>query len=422
MCVKVCLLTLGCKVNQYESDSLANALENLGYNVSSKLEEADFFVVNTCAVTNEAERKSRQTIAKIKKICPKAKIFVCGCASEHNSTNFEKIEGVKYVSGAAGKLKIVERIQKLSKKKVEISALPLEYEDNLFAKQTKTRAYIKIQDGCNRFCSYCLIPYVRGRSRSRNIVSIINEIDSLKENVKEIVLTGIDISSFKIDDEPALTKLLMLLKDYPLRIRLSSIEQSVINKDFIETIESMPNLCPHFHLSLQSGCDSVLKRMNRRYNTKEFLKKIKLLRKVYRNPAITTDIIVGFPEETEKEFKQTIKFVKKAKFSQMHIFPYSLRDGTLAARLKQVDPSVKKKRAETLEKINKKLKEKYIKQSRAGYHSVLIEEMDNDYYIGHSENYIKCYIVGDGLEVNSFVNVKILKSYKDGAIAVPVEV
>ena len=420
--MKVCVLTLGCKVNQYESDSLTCALENLGYEVSSKLEEADFYVVNTCAVTNEAERKSRQMLAKIKKLSPKAKIFVCGCASQHNTGNFEKIDGVKYISGTAGKLKIVERIQKLSKKKVEINALPQEYEDNLLAKQTKTRAYIKIQDGCNRFCSYCLIPYVRGRSRSRNIVSIINEIDSLKENVKEIVLTGIDISSFKIDDELALTKLLMLLKDYPLRIRLGSLEQSVIDEDFIETIESMPNLCPHFHLSLQSGSSSVLKRMNRRYTTKEFLKKIKLLRKVYRNPAITTDIIVGFPEESEKEFKQTLKFVKKAKFSQMHIFPYSLRDGTLASRLKQVEPSVKKERAERLEKVNKKLKEKYIKQSKLGYHSVLIEEIDDDYYIGHSEHYIKCYIVGDGLKVNEFVNVKILKSYKDGAIAVPVEV
>lgn len=420
--MKVCIITLGCKVNQYESDALANSLEKLGYEVSAKLENADFFIVNTCAVTNEAERKSRQTISKIKKLSPKAKIFVCGCASEHNAKKFEELEGVKFISGVSNKLKIIQYIEKSSRKKVEIDKIGEEYEDNLIAKKTKTRAYIKIQDGCNNFCSYCLIPYLRGRSRSRNIISIINEIDALKGDVKEIVLTGIDISTYKIDGKLALHELLKLLADYPFRIRLGSLEQATVSDDFLREAEEMSNLCPHFHLSLQSGSNTVLKRMNRHYSTKDFAKTVKQLRKVYRDPAITTDIIVGFPEETEKEFNETLKFAKKIGFSQIHIFPYSLREGTVASKMKQVDGKIKRLRVEKLEKLNEMLKEKYIKKCRRGYHSVLIEEKIDDFYVGHSENYIKCYIASEKLLPNTFVNVKIIKKFRDGAIAVPYEV
>lgn len=420
--MKICLITLGCKVNQYESDALANSLEKLGYEVCSKLEDADFYIVNTCAVTNEAEKKSRQTIAKIKKVSPKAKIYICGCASEHNAKKFADISGVKFISGVSNKLKIIQHIEKASRKKIEVDKIGDEYEDNLIAKKTKTRAYIKIQDGCNNFCSYCLIPYLRGRSRSRNIISIMNEIDALKDDVKEIVLTGIDISTYKIDGKPALHELLKLLADYPLRIRLGSLEQGVISDDFVQVAESMKNLCPHFHLSLQSGSNTVLKRMNRHYTTKQFEQNVKKLRKIYRDPAITTDIIVGFPGETEQEFNETLKFAKKIGFSQIHIFPYSLREGTVAAKLPQVDGKIKKERVVRLEKLNEKLKEKYIKKCRKGYHSVLIEEQVDDFYVGHSENYIKCYILAENLLLNTFVNVKIIKKFRDGAIAVPCEV
>lgn len=420
--MKVCIITLGCKVNQYESDALANSLEKLGYEVCSKLEEADFFVVNTCAVTNEAERKSRQTIAKIKKVSPKAKIYVCGCASEHNAKKFAEIDGVKFISGVSNKLKIIQQIEKNSRKKIEVDKIGEEYEDNLIAKKTKTRAYIKIQDGCNNFCSYCLIPYLRGRSRSRNIISIMNEIDALKDDVKEIVLTGIDISTYKIDGKPALHELLKLLADYPLRIRLGSLEQAIISDDFILVAEQMRNLCPHFHLSLQSGSNTVLKRMNRHYTTKQFTQTVKKLRKIYRYPAITTDIIVGFPGETDKEFYETLKFAKKIGFSQIHIFPYSLREGTVASKMKQIDGKIKRERVEKLEKLNEKLKEKYINRCKRGYHSVLIEEKVEDFYVGHSENYIKCYIPAENLLPNTFVNVKILKKFRDGAVAVPCEV
>lgn len=420
--MKVCIITLGCKVNQYESDALANSLEKLGYEVCSKLEEADFFVVNTCAVTNEAEKKSRQTIAKIKKVSPKAKIYVCGCASEHNANKFAEIEGVKFISGVSNKLKIIQHIEKASRKKIEVDKIGDEYEDNLIAKKTKTRAYVKIQDGCNNFCSYCLIPYLRGRSRSRNIISIMNEIDALKDDVKEVVLTGIDISTYKIDGKPALHELLNLLADYPLRIRLGSLEQASVSDEFLIAAEEMKNLCPHFHLSLQSGSNSVLKRMNRHYTTKQFEQTVKKLRKIYRDPAITTDIIVGFPGETEKEFKQTLKFAKKIGFSQIHIFPYSLREGTVAAKMPQVDGKIKRERVLKLEQVNEKLKEKYINKCRKGYHSVLIEEKVDDFFVGHSENYIKCYIAAENLLPNTFVNVKIVKKFRDGAIAVLCEV
>ena len=413
--MKICVLTLGCKVNEYESDSLIFALEKLGYEVSNKLSFADVYIINTCAVTNEAERKSRQIIAKTEKLNKDAKVFVCGCASEKNKANFEDIKNVKFISGVANKMKLIDKIEKLNKK-VEIDKLSTVYEDNLYAKTTKTRAYIKIQDGCNNFCSYCIIPYLRGRSRSRNIISILNEIKQLGDEVKEVVLTGIDISSFKIDDELALDKLLLLLKDFPFRIRLGSLEQGVVSSEFLEALKSMKNLCPHFHLSLQSGCDSVLKRMNRHYKTEDFLKTIKELRKIYKNPAITTDVIVGFPEETDEEFKETCKFIKKVKFADIHIFPYSLRTGTVASKFKQVNGEIKRKRVKTLEKIKISLKNSYIKKCRRGYHSVLIEEKEGEYFVGHSENYIKCYVKGENLFENTFVNVKIIKPFKDGAI------
>ena len=250
----------------------------------------------------------------------------------------------------------------------------------------------------------------------------MNEIDALKDDVKEVVLTGIDISTYKIDGKPALHELLKLLADYPLRIRLGSLEQASVSDEFLIAAEEMKNLCPHFHLSLQSGSNSVLKRMNRHYTTKQFEQTVKKLRKIYRDPAITTDIIVGFPGETEKEFKQTLKFAKKIGFSQIHIFPYSLREGTAAAKMPQVDGKIKRERVLKLEQLNEKLKEKYINKCRKGYHSVLIEEKVDDFFVGHSENYIKCYIAAENLLPNTFVNVKIVKKFRDGAIAVPCEV
>ena len=296
--------------------------------------------------------------------------------------------------------------------------LPLDYNDTYVSKPSKTRAYIKIQDGCNNFCSYCLIPYLRGRSRSRNVVEILNEVENLQQFAKEIVLTGIDISDFKIDGKPALGKLLEMLSDYNVRIRLGSLEQGVVNDELLEVISKMKNLCPHFHLSLQSGSATVLKRMNRHYTPEQFLAVVQKIRKCFVNPAITTDVIVGFPGETEEEFMETVNFVKKVKFFQIHVFPYSKREGTVAARMKDLNGDIKRKRVEILEKINEKLQKKYINKCKKTLHSVLIEEKEGQYYIGHAENYIKCYIKAEKLETNTFVTVKLKKPYIDGALAV----
>lgn len=411
--MRIVVYTLGCKVNQYESESMMSMLERMGHTVFSHLEVADVYIINTCAVTNEAEKKSRQTIAKCKALNPNAKIMICGCASEKNANQFEKIDGVTFVKGVANKQ---EMVNSLNENGIKIDKNPLEYDDTYVAMPTKTRAYIKIQDGCNNFCSYCIIPYLRGRSRSRNIVSILNEVDKLSKQVKEIIITGIDVSDYKIDGEKALPFLLEKLEPYQdIRFRLSSLEQGIADQKLMDACKKI-NMCPHFHLSLQSGCDTVLKRMNRKYLTKDYLKTVKLIRKNFENPNISTDIIVGFPGETDKEFKKTYNFAKKVKFANIHIFPYSLRSGTVAEKMPQVDGNIKKIRVKKLEKLNEKLNKAYIKKSKKQILTVLVEEKVDDYFVGHTENYIKCYIK-DNVDIDSFVEVKIEKPYKDGAIA-----
>ena len=411
--MKIVVYTLGCKVNQYESESMMSMLERMGHTVFSHLEVADVYIINTCAVTNEAEKKSRQTIAKCKALNPNARIMICGCASEKNANQFENIDGVTFVKGVANKQ---EMVNSLNENGVKIDKNPLEYDDTYVAMPTKTRAYIKIQDGCNNFCSYCIIPYLRGRSRSRNIVSILNEVDKLSKQVKEIIITGIDVSDYKIDGEKALPFLLEKLEPYQdIRFRLSSLEQGIADQKLMDACKKI-NMCPHFHLSLQSGCDTVLKRMNRKYLTKDYLKTVKLIRKNFENPNISTDIIVGFPGETDKEFKKTYNFAKKVKFANIHIFPYSLRSRTVAEKMPQVDGNIKKIRVKKLEKLNEKLNKAYIKKSKKQILTVLVEEKVGDYFVGHTENYIKCYIKDD-VKIDSFVEVKIEEPYNDGALA-----
>lgn len=411
--MKIVVYTLGCKVNQYESDGLIYSLKSLGHDVYSEIVPADIYILNTCAVTNEAEKKSRQTISKFKSSNPNAKIFVCGCASQKNASQFLAIDGVQLVKGTANKFSLIDAFNKSG---IELDELPLSYNEEYISKPTKTRAHVKIQDGCNNFCSYCIIPYVRGRSRSRDVLSIIQEVDSLAKQVKEIVITGIDITDYKIDGNRALATLIEKLEPYKnVRFRLGSLEQGLIDESFLIAMKKA-NICPHFHLSLQSGSNSVLKRMNRKYTTKQFLNSIKLIRKHFKDACITTDVIVGFPQETNREFKQTLRFVKKVGFYNIHIFPYSMRSGTVAERMQQVDGKIKKQRAKKLAKINQKLNKKYIKKTKKYIHKVLVEEFDGQYYIGHTENYIKCYIPAT-CKLNEFVDIKIKKPFKDGAIA-----
>ena len=409
--MKVAVLTLGCKVNKYESDALIFELKSRGIDATDNLEEADAYIINTCAVTNEAERKSRQMIERARKFNPNAEIYVMGCASQNRPVQFED-RNVKMIIGTAGKKKIVDE---LSHSGTHLFELPTAYEDDLFSAQSLTRAFIKIQDGCDHFCSYCIIPYLRGRSRSRSLESIVSEVEKLPDDVKEIVLVGIDVSDFKIDGKKGLGKLLQTLDKYGKRLRLSSMEDSLIDEEFLKVLSTLKNFCPHFHLSLQSGCDNVLKKMNRHYTTDEFAGSVALIRKYFPLAGITTDIIVGFPTETEEDFEETLKFVERVKFSQLHIFPYSKRDGTAASKLyKDLLGKVKNERVKRLEELGDRLKTEFLRENKTG--KVLIEAKNRDYFDGYTENYIKCYVSGD-LKVGEIVDVQIEKPFKDGVLA-----
>ncbi len=409
--MKVSVLTLGCKVNKYESDALIFELKSRGIDATDNLEEADAYIINTCAVTNEAERKSRQMIERARKFNPNAEIYVMGCASQNRPVQFED-RNVKMIIGTAGKKKIVDE---LSHSGTHLFELPTAYEDDLFSAQSLTRAFIKIQDGCDHFCSYCIIPYLRGRSRSRSLESIVSEVEKLPDDVKEVVLVGIDVSDFKIDGKKGLGKLLQTLDKYGKRLRLSSMEDSLIDEEFLKVLSTIKNFCPHFHLSLQSGCDNVLKKMNRHYTTDEFADSVALIRKYFPLAGITTDIIVGFPTETEEDFEETLKFVESVKFSQLHIFPYSKRDGTAASKLyKDLSGKVKNERVKRLEELGDRLKTEFLRENKTG--KVLIEAKNGDYFDGYTENYIKCYVSGD-LKVGEIVDVQIEKSFKDGVLA-----
>ena len=264
--MKVAVLTLGCKVNKYESDALIFKLNEMGFETTDKLEQADYYVINTCAVTNEAEKKSRQMIERCKKFNVNAKFFIMGCASQNRPMQFG--QKANFVQGVASKMEIIKHFEELGEK---IYDLPSEYEDDLFSAQTLTRAFIKIQDGCNNFCTYCIIPYLRGRSRSRSFASVISEVEKLPKETKEVVLVGIDVSDYKQNGERALVDLLEKLDKFGKRLRLSSMEDNLITEDFVKRLKKLKNFCPHFHLSLQSGSDEVLKKMNRKYTTQDFL-------------------------------------------------------------------------------------------------------------------------------------------------------
>ena len=406
--MKIVVFNFGCKVNQYESDVLINLLEQRGHEVSSFLEYADCYIINTCAVTNEAERKSRQAIARCKKYNKDAKIFICGCASEKNAKQFYDKDGVVTVKGIANKYELVNLIEE----GCNVETIPSVFEDGV-AKSTRTRSYIKIQDGCNNFCSYCIIPYLRGRSRSRHIDSIIREIENLKD-VNEIVLTGIDISSYGLDIDSSLTELITNLQFVNERIRIGSFEVRVIDRPLLEALKNLPNFCPQFHLSLQTGDDSVLKTMNRHYTCDEYYSKICLIREYFPNAAITTDIIVGFPTETEENICNTIEFAKKVEFANIHIFPYSAREGTVAyKRYKMLDPEIVKNRELRLNKVKQELKSKYEESFIGKQVEVLIEDIENDYKVGYTKEYIKVYC-DMSLEENTLQNLTIKEIYKDG--------
>lgn len=403
----VALHNLGCKVNGYEMDVMQQMLQERGYKIVPFDELADIYIINTCTVTNIADRKSRQMLHRAKKRNPEAVVVAVGCYVQTGEENIRKDEAIDLAIGNNRKKDLLPILEEyLAKRKQTVREYDVidinhtdEYEEMQLTRTAEhTRAYIKIQDGCNQFCSYCIIPYARGRVRSRDEEDILKEVRGLvAAGYQEIVITGIHISSYGVDrGEPELLQLLQKLQEVEglSRIRIGSLEPRIITEEFAGKIASLSKICPHFHLSMQSGCDSVLKRMNRHYDSREYFEKTQLLRKYYDNPAITTDVIVGFPGETEEEFRITEAFARKVNFFEMHIFKYSKRQGTVAARMEgQITEAEKGRRSTILMEAEKEMSHAY----RAGYigyeTEVLFEEKKEaegeTYWVGHTPQYIK---------------------------------
>lgn len=411
--------TLGCKVNQYESEAIEEIFEARGFERKEK--DADVYVINTCTVTNMSDRKSRQMISRARKDNPDAIIAVMGCYSQVKPEDVAKIEGVDIILGSRNKEEVVDLCEDMLQNKEAIDQIisvseEKTFEDLQISNQTEmTRAYMKIQDGCNMYCSYCLIPYARGNVVSRPMDSIVKESQRLAQNgFKEIVLTGIHVASYgkDFDDGSSLIDVIenVASVDGIERIRLSSMEPRHITKDFLERIKATGKACDHFHLSLQSGSDDVLKAMNRKYDTKIFKEKTGLIREVFPNAGLTTDIIVGFPGETEENHKETMDFVDDIKFAKTHLFKYSKRDGTKAAKMKeQVNGIIKKERLKDLEAIEDKNRNEFLEKQIGKTLSVLFEDKSDieGFKSGYSTNYLRVNVENPLLPSNEIYDVKI---------------
>lgn len=402
---KAALHNLGCKVNAYETEAMQHLLEEAGYEVVPFTQKADVYVINTCSVTNMADRKSRQMLHKAKKNNPDSIVVAAGCYVQTSEKEVLNDLSVDIVIGNDRKHDLVRLLEEYSLDSVndtvdDINDGKHDFEE-LFIDQTKehTRAFIKVQDGCNQFCSYCIIPYARGRVRSRRFENVIAEVERLAANgFKEVVLTGIHLSSYGVDFEEA-TGLLELIQAVNAvkgieRIRLGSLEPKIVTEHFASELSKLDKICPHFHLSLQSGCDATLKRMNRKYTTKEYERGCELLRKYFVHPAITTDVIVGFPGETEEEFEQTKAYLEHIHFYEMHIFKYSKRKGTRAAVMPdQIDEQVKAARSEKLIALGHDMSKEFRKFYIGKNEEVLFEEKavigDKEYFVGYTKEYVK---------------------------------
>ncbi len=402
---KAALHNLGCKVNAYETEAMQHLLEEAGYEIVPFTQKADVYVINTCSVTNMADRKSRQMLHKAKKNNPDSIVVAAGCYVQTSEKEVLNDLSVDIVIGNDRKHDLVRLLEEYSLDSVndtvdDINDGKHDFEE-LFIDQTKehTRAFIKVQDGCNQFCSYCIIPYARGRVRSRRFENVIAEVERLAANgFKEVVLTGIHLSSYGVDFEED-TGLLELIQAVNAvkgieRIRLGSLEPKIVTEHFASELSKLDKICPHFHLSLQSGCDATLKRMNRKYTTKEYERGCELLRKYFVHPAITTDVIVGFPGETEEEFEQTKAYLERIHFYEMHIFKYSKRKGTRAAVMPdQIDEQIKAARSEKLIALGHDMSKEFRKFYIGKNEEVLFEEKavigDKEYFVGYTKEYVK---------------------------------
>ena len=414
---KAALHNLGCKVNAYETEAMQELLEQNGYEIVPFQEGADIYIINTWTVTNMADRKSRQMIHRAKKMNPDAIVVAAGCYVQAQENSDKIDECIDIVIGNNKKQNLIEILEEYEQKRKEADGVFVqqevidinhtkEYEELHLTKTAEhTRAYIKVQDGCNQFCTYCIIPYMRGRVRSRRKEEVVEEVSALATNgYKEVVLTGIHLSSYGVDFEEKETLLSLIQAVHAIegieRIRLGSLEPRIITEEFASALSALPKICPHFHLSLQSGCEETLKRMNRRYSAEEYVEKCMLLRQYFENPALTPDIIVGFPGETEEEFEESRAFVEKVNFYETHIFKYSKRQGTKAAVMpNQVPEPEKTKRSNTLLALDERNRKAYEEQFSGKETEILVEEqMEKDgktYWIGHTKEYIRLAILSD---------------------------
>lgn len=409
--MKAVVFTLGCKVNQCESASLMEGLKEAGYEVTDELSPADLYIINTCAVTAEAEKKSRQAVSRVEKFNKNAKIIITGCASEHSPLSFSEKPDVYLVTGAKSKDRILEMIDKNG---VYIEENDIYYEKFLPRGSSRTRSYIKVQDGCNNFCTYCIVPYLRGRSRSRDPENIIKEIN--ESSPVEAVITGINLSDYNYNGL-RLADLLLLLKDCDARLRLGSLEVGVIDEKFLDATKSLKDFAPHFHLSLQSGSNAVLKSMNRKYTREEYIEKVSLIRKYYPDCAVTTDVIAGFSTENISDFEDTISLIKEVDFADIHCFAYSKRSGTVAAKWKELSPEIKRERLNRLLELKRECISVFTEKNIGKIREFIPEEKIDGLLSGYTENYIRVYLSED-IPAGEKYKVVLTEKYKDGAIAV----
>ena len=429
---KFALHNLGCKVNAYEVEAMQQLLENAGYETVPFEEGADVYVINTCTVTNIADRKSRQMLHKAKKMNPDAIVVATGCYAQADTEKLKEDTAVDLILGNNQKTQIVEALEEYEKehaKQVQVIEInhTKEYEElSISSTAEHVRAYIKVQDGCNQFCTYCIIPFARGRVRSRKIEEVLSEVETLAaKGYKEVVLTGIHLSSYGVDfpkeERESLLSLIQAVSRVEgiSRIRLGSLEPRIITEEFLEGIVKTGKVCPHFHLSLQSGCNKTLKNMNRRYSAQEYAEKCELIRKFYPAPALTTDVIVGFPQETEEDFEESYEFVKKIHFYETHIFKYSRRHGTKAASMDgQLTEAAKAQRSDRMLELHE-IRAREYEEAMIGKKMELLleEEIEIDgrpWYVGHSREYVRAVVSKtDAHRVNDLVTVKAVAFVRD---------
>lgn len=426
----VSFYTLGCKVNQYETNAMEQQFIKNNYEIVENTQKADIYVINTCTVTNMAERKSRQMLRRVKEINPSAVLVVCGCYAQVAKNELEQIPEIDIILGINEKNEIVQIVENYMEKMAEQDKRSQEAEIDDVSKQKefldfgdvtyteKNRAVVKVQDGCNMFCSYCIIPYARGRIRSRKIESVVSEIKKIaKEEIKEVVITGIHVASYGKDFDNENTskkiRLIDLLEainkiDGIDRIRLSSLEPTIVDEEFATRLSKLDKICDHFHLSLQSGCDETLKRMNRKYTTQIYRDAVATLRKYYPEASFTTDVIVGFPGETDEEFAKTYEFLKEIDFYRLHVFKYSPRRGTVAEKMpNQIDGNKKEERSNKLIELSNSTENKHNQSYIGKTVKVLFEEFEDGFFKGHTTNYMMVKVAGEEEQSDKFVN-KIL--------------